>query len=135
VQSGDDEAIYWPNTDRVVVVAANGTLDTSFNAGRQVGVGGNESSLPLADGSLILGYSRSRRSARPSTWLQKLEPDGSTSPSAPNFDLGVFAGDPDWRAVPAGDHGLFSDLFGTSVFNPDGKRDVFADADVERFFV
>jgi hypothetical protein len=130
VQCGLDDTVSWGERDPDIILRADGSIDASFNHGKPFGSGGDYAMLALDDGSIILGYTSGADShPDPSFRLQKLMADGS-APASTSSDLlgGLSAGGAGGTDFSADDNGLFADLLGATVWNPDGKRDVYDDA-------
>jgi hypothetical protein len=121
-------------SEQDVVLNADGSIDTSFNGGGLFGAGRDWTVLPLEDGSLILAYaSGDRASVNPSIRLEKFLADGSVAPSATGVDLTALGAALDAANKAANsrfapdDNGLFGNAPGSTVWDPNGQKDVWDD--------
>jgi uncharacterized delta-60 repeat protein len=121
-------------SEQDIMLNADGSIDTSFNGGQLFGAGRDYTVLPLEDGSLILAYaSGERASVNPSIRLEKFLADGSVAPSASGIDLTALGAALDAANKAANspfapdDNWSFADAPGSTVWDPDGQKDVWDD--------
>src|SRR5205085_4613247 len=70
VECGKDNPIFWPGQYSAVMLAADGSIDSSFHNGTSFVNGDNVSALPLADGSLLVSYSSDDASVTPNFQIE-----------------------------------------------------------------
>ncbi len=133
VQCGNYNTIWFPGEYPTAVLAADGSVDQTFNNGQPFSGGVDTAAIGLADGSILIGYATGDYRAAPNFRLRKMLADGTQALSASGIDLSWLgaaldeAGQASGTPLTGDNLGLFDDASDATLWDPNGTQDVWDD--------